>query len=152
MLARIHFVGRLPHPVLMKLYQVTRAHVYLTYPFVLSWSMLEAMSAGALVIGSRTAPVEEVIEHGRNGLLVDFFDRQALADTMVDALVEAPPAQRDRSTARETVVAATTCAGSACRSQVALVEEIGRGPRDPDAQQSARHQRLGSVPTTPCTK
>ena len=128
MLARIHFVGRLPHPVLMKLYQVTRAHVYLTYPFVLSWSMLEAMSAGALVIGSRTAPVEEVIEHGRNGLLVDFFDRQALADAVVDA-VEAPAERFDalRSTARETVVSRYDLRRVCLPQQLALVERVARG-------------------------
>lgn len=130
MRARVHFVGRLPHPQLMKLYQVTRAHVYLTYPFVLSWSMLEAMSAGALVIGSRTAPVEEVIEHGRNGLLVDFFDREGLVRTMADALA-APPGTHDaiRSTARETVVRRYDLRRVCLPGQVALVEEIGRGPR-----------------------
>ncbi|MFO1329536.1 MAG: glycosyltransferase [Rubrivivax sp.] len=85
-LKRVHFVGRVQHEVLTQLMQVSAAHVYLTYPFVLSWSMLEAMSIGCLIVGSRTAPVEEVVEHGRNGLLVDFFDPEALAHTVADAL------------------------------------------------------------------
>ena len=85
-LTRVHFVGRVQHQLLTQLMQVSAAHVYLTYPFVLSWSMLEAMSVGCLMIGSRTAPVQEVLEHGRNGLLVDFFDPDALAHTIADAL------------------------------------------------------------------
>ena len=72
-LSRIHFLGKIPYDAFIKVLQVSRVHVYLTYPFVLSWSMLEAMSAGCLVVGSRTQPVEEVIQHAANGLLVDFF-------------------------------------------------------------------------------
>ena len=86
---RTHFLGKLPYEAYRKVLQVSAAHVYLTYPFVLSWSCLEAMASGCLVIGSRTAPVQEVIEHGRNGLLVDFFDPVEMARTIVDAL-EAP--------------------------------------------------------------
>ncbi len=65
--------------------QISSTHVYLTYPFVLSWSMLEAMSAGALVVGSRTPPVEEVITDRIDGALVDFFDHQALAAKVIEA-------------------------------------------------------------------
>jgi len=83
---RVHFVGRLPHELLTQMLQVSGAHVYLTYPFVLSWSLLEAMSIGCLIVGSRTAPLQEVVEHGRNGLLTDFFDHEALAHTLADAL------------------------------------------------------------------
>jgi len=83
---RTHFLGKVPYDTYRQVLQVSAAHVYLTYPFVLSWSMLEAMATGCLVIGSRTAPVQEVIEHGVNGLLTDFFDAGAIADQVVHAL------------------------------------------------------------------
>jgi glycosyltransferase involved in cell wall biosynthesis len=101
---RVHFVGRLPHPLLTRLMQVSAAHVYLTYPFVLSWSLLEAMSIGALIIGSNTLPVQEVIEHEINGLLTDFFDPQGLAHTVADALDNSEKLAHLRAAARETIV------------------------------------------------
>ena len=103
-MSRVHLVGTVPHAVLHQLLRVSSAHCYLTYPFVLSWSMLEAMSLGCVVVGSRTAPVEEVIEHGRNGLLTDFFDADALADTLADALDRRHSLQSLRDAARQTVV------------------------------------------------
>ncbi len=100
---RVHFLGKVPYPTFLDLMRISSAHVYLTYPFVLSWSMLEAMSSGALVIASRTPPVEEVIEHGRNGLLFDFFDGAALTRSVIDALAE-PEQYRDvRLRARATI-------------------------------------------------
>lgn len=84
--ARVHFLGRVSRPIFLRLMQITRCHVYLTYPFVLSWSMLEAMSAGAVVVGSDTQPVTEVIEHGSNGLLVDFFNPSEIATTVCEVL------------------------------------------------------------------
>jgi len=102
-MSRVHFVGQVPHALLQRLMQVSAVHAYLTYPFVLSWSMLEAMSQGALMVASSTGPVQEVIEHGRNGLLVDFFDHQALADTMAEALTRQQELQPLRQAARQTV-------------------------------------------------
>jgi glycosyltransferase involved in cell wall biosynthesis len=101
---RVHFVGKVPHTVLTQLMQVAAVYTYLTYPFVLSWSLMEAMSCGCLVVASKTAPVEEVIEHGRNGLLVDFFDPQAIAATVADALARRADLQHLRSAARLTIV------------------------------------------------
>ena len=84
--SRVHWLGRVPKPLYLKALAVSRVHVYLTYPFVLSWSLLEAMSAGCMVVASATPPVQEVIEHGRNGLLVDFFDHRELARSVIDVL------------------------------------------------------------------
>lgn len=84
--SRVHWLGRIERKKYLDVLAVSRVHVYLTYPFVLSWSLLEAMSAGCLVVASDTPPVKEVIEHECNGLLVDFHDRAALARTVIDAL------------------------------------------------------------------
>lgn len=89
---RTHFLGQLPYDAYRRVLQVSAAHIYLTYPFVLSWSMLEAMASGCLVIGSDTAPVREVLRHGENGWLVDFFDDSAMAEQIVMVLDD-PAAQ-----------------------------------------------------------
>lgn len=83
---RVHFLGRIPHEDFTRVLQISRVHVYLTYPFVLSWSLLEAMSCGAAIVASDTAPVREVITQGETGRLVDFFDRAALVREVCDLL------------------------------------------------------------------
>lgn len=85
-MSRVHFVGKVPHHLLTRLMQVSAVHVYLTYPFVLSWSLLEAMSIGCLIVASDTAPVSEVIAHEKTGFLTDFFDARRLAETVADTL------------------------------------------------------------------
>ncbi|MFP7674193.1 glycosyltransferase family 4 protein [Marivita sp. S0852] len=87
--ARVHFLGRVPYPTFLSLLQVSTVHVYLTYPFVLSWSLLEAMSAECAIVASDTAPVREAITDGQTGLMVDFFDQAALVES-VYALLDAP--------------------------------------------------------------
>ena len=83
---RLHFTGLLPRGQYREVLLASSVHVYLTVPFVLSWSLIEALSAGCLVIGSDTDPVREVIRDGDNGLLVDFFDTGGLADRICEAL------------------------------------------------------------------
>jgi glycosyltransferase involved in cell wall biosynthesis len=102
-LSRVHFVGKLPYLEYLALLQVSAAHVYLSYPFVLSWSMLEAMSACAPLIASSTQPVLEVIENGVNGTLVDFFDVAGLAQRVVDVLAHPRKYQAMRTAGRKTV-------------------------------------------------
>jgi len=103
-LNRVHFLGKVPYSSFVKILQVSTVHVYLTYPFVLSWSMLEAMSAGCLIVGSRTQPVEEVITDGENGLLVDIFDPQEIAQRVIDALADRQAFAAIRANARRTIV------------------------------------------------
>ncbi len=78
--SRVHFLGNIRYEYFLTLLQLSTVHVYLTYPFVLSWSLLEAMSAGCAIVGSDTAPVREVVQNGETGILVDFFDRSALVE------------------------------------------------------------------------
>lgn len=101
---RVHFLGKVPYSSFVKILQVSRVHVYLTYPFVLSWSMLEAMAAGCLVVGSKTPPVEEVIRDGENGLLVDFFSPTEIAGRVLEALADRHAFDDIRAAARRTVV------------------------------------------------
>jgi glycosyltransferase involved in cell wall biosynthesis len=100
-MTRVHFTDRIPYAQFVSLMQVTRVHCYLTVPFVLSWSMLEAMSAGACVVGSRTAPVTEVIADGRTGRLAKFPDPADLAAVLTDSLANPAKLLPIRNAARE---------------------------------------------------
>ncbi len=100
---RVHFLGRLQYTDFMTMLQISSAHVYLTVPFVLSWSMLEAMAVGCVVIGSNTAPVSEVID-GENGLLVDFFSPSEIAAKVDEVLTDQKKYAPMRIKAREYVV------------------------------------------------
>jgi glycosyltransferase involved in cell wall biosynthesis len=103
-ISRVHFVGRIPFNQYLKVLQISRLHVYLTYPFVLSWSMMEAMSAGCLVLASATPPVEEVLTDGHNGLLFPFLSHQALAERAIEALANPGKYSTLRASARQTIV------------------------------------------------
>ena len=113
--------------------------MYLTYPFVLSWSLLEAMSAGCLVVGSRTPPVEEVIRDGENGLLTDFFSTQELAERIDEALRRKDAAEL-RAQARKTVVENYDWKNICLPAQMSLIEALqGQGA---DARPAADVQNL----------
>lgn len=101
---RVHFVGKLPYADYLRVLQISACHVYLTYPFVLSWSMLEAMSVGCLLVASNTAPVTEVIEHEQNGLLVDFFDTEQLVERIAGVLENPLDYEAIRQCARQTII------------------------------------------------
>jgi glycosyltransferase involved in cell wall biosynthesis len=116
--------GGLPHAEYARALQVSRAHVYLTYPFVLSWSLVEAMSLGCVVIGSSTPPVREVID-GANGILVDFFDVNGLAERVIEALAAPVRFQDLRQRARTTVLERYDL-NRICLP--ALLQQMGIGP------------------------
>lgn len=103
-LSRLHFTGLLPYNEYVQVLQASSAHVYLTWPFVLSWSTIEAMSCGCTLIASDTQPVREVITNGENGWLVNFFDTEAIASKIVEVLDDPEKNQNIRTAARQTVL------------------------------------------------
>ena len=102
--SRVHFTGLLPRNRYLEVLQASSVHVYLTRPFVLSWSMLEAMSAGCLLVASDTPPVREMIEDGKNGLLTDFFNVPQLAERIHEALDNQAALAGVREKARQSIV------------------------------------------------
>jgi glycosyltransferase involved in cell wall biosynthesis len=104
-LTRVHFLGQLPYSNYLNVLQVSSVHVHLTYPFVLSWSFLEAMSAGCLIVGSATPPVMEVLRDRENGLLVDFFAVDQICDRVDEVLSTPDRMQHLREAARCDAVA-----------------------------------------------
>ncbi|WEN13774.1 glycosyltransferase [Rhodanobacter sp. AS-Z3] len=120
-LSRVHFLGRVPYEQYLRILQVSRVHVYLTYPFVLSWSMLEAMAVGAVVVGSSTPPVQEVIVDGVNGFLVDFFSPQELGEAVCRACRDFDELGSIRQAAMETVTQRFDLRNDCLRRQLALL-------------------------------
>ncbi|QTL05811.1 glycosyltransferase [Aquabacter sp. L1I39] len=122
-LSRVHFMGVVPRPTFLDVLQVSAAHIYLTYPFVLSWSLTEAMAAECLIIGSDTPPVREAIAHGQTGLLVPFFEPDLLGDTIIRALDRPDLFWHMKRAAREVVVRRYSVAKCVAR-QIELMESL----------------------------
>ena len=124
--SKVHFSGTLPYKSFIPLLQLSACHVYLTYPFVMSWSLLEAMACGCAVVGSDTAPVREAIRHGQNGLLVDFFSASDLASAVAELLRDRERARAFGEAARATVQ--QTYELNACVSRhLALINLVASG-------------------------
>lgn len=128
---RVHFVGRVPYSHYLQLLQVSRVHMYLTFPFVLSWSLLESMSVGCTIVASNTPPLEEAIFDDETGVLVDFFDHEALC-AKICALLDDPDRRARLGAAARDFAVRTYDLETVCLPQhLELIERVaaGRLPR-----------------------
>jgi glycosyltransferase involved in cell wall biosynthesis len=123
---RVQYLGHVPYQFFIPLLQLSTVHVYLTYPFVLSWSLLEAMSAGCAIVASDTQPLHEAIQHNETGRLVNFFDANSIVKEVCDLLEN--PAERARLGANAIQFAkANYDLNSVCLPrQLAWVEGLGK--------------------------
>ena len=123
---RVHFLGHLPYPAFIALLQLSSVHVYLTYPFVLSWSLLEAMSVGCAIVASDTQPVREAIQHDETGRLVDFFDVAGLVQEVCALLQDRAARERLGANARAHAQQHYDLTHVCLPQQLAWVEGLGR--------------------------
>jgi glycosyltransferase involved in cell wall biosynthesis len=125
-LSRIHFVGRVRPAELVNVFSLSDAHLYLTVPFTLSWSLFNAMSCGALAIGSDTAPVRELIDDRKNGFLVNFFDIDRWVDQVLQVVDDPAAFDPIRAAARQTILDSYTL--PKCLDQMLeLYHQVGVG-------------------------
>lgn len=127
---RVLFLGKVPYNHFVSLLQLSTVHVYLTYPFVLSWSLLEAMSAGCAIVASNTQPLHEAIAHKETGKLVDFFDPKALAQEVCD-LLDKPQERQNLGANARTFAQRNYDLKTVCLpKQIQWVADLGRGARN----------------------
>ena len=123
-MSRVHFVGNIAYNVFLQLMSVSRVHVYLTYPFVLSWSLLEAMASGTAIVASDTAPLREAIDHGETGLLFPFFDQDALVAHVGALLADEPRRAAMAAMARDHVIATYDLTTVTLPKQLAWLQDL----------------------------
>lgn len=121
--SRVHFVGKLSYADYVAVLRVSRVHLYWTYPFVLSWSLLESMACGGAIIASDTGPVKELIEDGVNGWLAPFFDEAAWLDQIDVVLGDACLRQKTVARARDTIISRYDLRTQCLPGQIAWVEK-----------------------------
>lgn len=126
--ARVHFVGTIPYGTYVNLMQISSVHIYLTYPFVLSWSLLEAMSMGAAIVASDTQPVEEYIKDGETGLLFDFFDSESLSKLVSKLLADPKERSRLGKNARDFAISELDLTNKCLPKQISWVESVNQTP------------------------
>ncbi len=122
--SRVHFVGELQYPVFLNLLRLSRLHIYLTYPFVLSWSLMEAMASGCAIVANDVAPVRDFITDGHSGLLVDFFDQQALVDKACTVLDDSDLRRTLGTNARQVVIEQADLRSVCLPRQIAWVDAL----------------------------
>jgi glycosyltransferase involved in cell wall biosynthesis len=144
-LERVHFLGVQPRRAFIRILQLSRCHVYLTVPFVLSWSLLEAMACGAPIVASDNACVREVLEAGTHGLLVDHRNRDALAAAILATLHEANRAKQRGQLARLRVQSELDQQGCTQR-RLALLDLVAAGVLQGDRNNSAARYPVGWQP------
>lgn len=123
---RVFFTGSIPYDVLSNIFRLSSCHIYLTYPFVLSWSLLDAMAHCVPIIASATAPVMELIQHENNGLLVDFFDPKQLADRVSEVLND-PFSFCDMSTNARELIVDRFSINHCVPSHISLINAVANG-------------------------
>lgn len=121
---RVHFIGPVEHSRMIDVLSIGAAHVYFTYPFTLSWSLVEAMACECLILGSDTAPVRDAVTAGENGILLDFFDVDALSRAMIDAVWAPERYGRMRKAARQTALACFDRQTIGVPRWMALIDEL----------------------------
>lgn len=124
---RVHFLGRVPYDYYLQVLRVSRVHTYLTYPFVLSWSMLESMSIGCCLVASATPPVQEVLRDDETGAMVDYFDGGALIDRICSLLDDPETRERYSAAAREYIIKNYDLETVCLPKQVELIERVASG-------------------------